>query len=186
MSADHRLFPFSCTLGSLLHCFMLQPFIDRSNPCVLHVTLRSSTRPHVSCTMLKGTNARPLWTLTLFVADKAQCTAAKSHFQLARESSRRSLMAQITRILPNLPFSPQLVPASAPVALSPRGLQSPRGASLNSPRHFSSTQLDDLVRRELMMPATPVPVPAGDGSSTAQADNAIAAEAKSSSASGTS
>lgn len=124
---------------------LCQPFIDRSNACVLHVTLRSTLRPHPSCTMLKGTNAKPLWTLTLYFAEKAQCLAAKNHLQQAREISRRILMQQITRMLPNLPFSPHGVPSSSPGnGPSLLDLQSPRGDAAR--RHFSSAQPDEPVQ----------------------------------------
>jgi hypothetical protein len=78
-----------------------EPFLNRSNNCVLHVTIRSLARPHPSCRKLKGGSAdslhAPLWNLTLLFIDPVQCQQSKRHLEQARIRIRKSILENIFR-----------------------------------------------------------------------------------------
>jgi hypothetical protein len=70
-----------------------EAFINQHHNCVLHIILRSTTKPHAACRRLKiastSTSPRdkPLWNLTLLFPTREQCAAAHTHLETSRVRS---------------------------------------------------------------------------------------------------
>jgi len=109
LSRSPRSFPFPS-----------QVFLNRSNNCVLHITIRAEQSPHPSCKRLKpspsdssslaapsspsSSNNKALWNLALLFEDAVQCASAKKMLDYARIRLRKDMLKMIIAQLD--PLSP--------------------------------------------------------------------------------
>jgi hypothetical protein len=88
-----------------------EAFINQHHNCVLHIILRSTTKPHAACRRLKITSTstsprdRPLWNLTLLFPTREQCTAAHTHLETSRVRSAFSRGLRVKTTCIHLPLS---------------------------------------------------------------------------------
>lgn len=100
------------TLSLCLACSPLlsQAFLNRNNACLLHVTIRSPTRPHAAARRLSypsESGFKPLWVVSLLFLDAIQCARAWKHLDTRRTALRKQML---TRLVDEL-FVDQAQPA---------------------------------------------------------------------------
>jgi len=110
----HPTDALSAVLRMLISLRHQEVFQNKNNPCVLHITLRSFSKPHASCRRLRTNDAtspsipgfhtrdKPLWNLTLLFNDQMQCINAKKHLDSTRESLKSQCIQSMLSFLGNV------------------------------------------------------------------------------------
>ncbi len=167
-----------------------EAFLNRSNACVLHITIRCDTAPHASCRKLKGgttvtTTAigqptggsgagqagvtsvligKPLWNLALLFEDRVPCHAAKAQLTEARIRLRREMIRTVISSIEPATAAASTAPVQPPQPVTQSTPQPPApAAGVAAPPTPTVTAPDPAVKvPELPAPAIvePIPTPA--------------------------